>query len=66
MVLRANVTDYSKIQKEIEDRKNAGALSNRIYEFTGIHEYNVEATNFNEQPSGDMPFDGEGNGDTPW
>ena len=66
MVLRANVTDYSKIQKEIEDRKNAGALSNRTYEFTDLHEYKVEATNFNEQPSGDMPFDGEGVGDTPW
>lgn len=66
MVLRANVTDYSKIQKEIENRKNAGALSNRTYEFTNLHEYKVEATNFNEQPAENLPFGEVGSEETPW
>lgn len=63
LVLRSSASNYDKFQKEIEERKNAGALVNRTYEFTDIHEYNPQPTNFEEQPS--SPF-GEEPAATPW
>lgn len=48
-VLRANTNKYEKLQKEIEDRQANGGLKNRIYEFTDLHEYTVEPTNFLEE-----------------
>lgn len=66
MVLRNNTTDYSKLKKEIDERKANGALSNRIYEFTDIHEYVPTPTNFGAtEASSDLPF-GEAGPVTPW
>ena len=62
MFLKNNITDYSKLDANVQDRKNAGSYP--ATEFTvgnkvtvgDLKEYNVEATNFNTSGSSDMPF----------
>lgn len=46
MFLRNNVTDYSKLDKDVQQRKLAGAYPTTEFEVVDLHEYNVEATNF--------------------
>ena len=52
MVLRNGVTDFSKLDKDLQERKAAGAYSTTEFEAVNIHEYNVNAT-----PVDDMPAD---------
>lgn len=54
--LKNSITDYSKIDKELQERKNAGAYSTTEFSVEPLHEYNVEPTSFKEAGSGDMPF----------
>lgn len=66
--LRTPVTDRKRnaFQAEIEERKNAGALSNRYYEFCELKEYKLEGTDYTSVPKSEDPFAGDNNADTPW
>ena len=67
-VLRNSSTNITALQKEIEDSKNSGGLSNRQYEFCELKEYVVTPTDFsNNAPTNDDPFANAASGnDTPW
>lgn len=55
-VLRNGARDYSEIDKDLQERKNAGAFSNVEYDINPFREYTVEATNFSNSAPSDMPF----------
>lgn len=55
-VLRNGARDYSEIDKDLQERKNAGAFSNVEFDTKPFREYTVEATDFNNSGSSDMPF----------
>jgi hypothetical protein len=64
-VLRANATDASvaKLDAEIQERKNNGALSTTEFTFGEFKEYTVEPTTFApDTTTSDMPFAP----DSPW
>lgn len=63
LCFKANMTDYSKLDKEIMDRKNNGGLANVEYDITDLREYVVNPT-----PSADLMGDGEAvvMEDDPW
>lgn len=48
MVLKNGVTDFSKLDKDLQERKAAGALATTDFEAVPIHEYNVNATTAEE------------------
>lgn len=52
MVLKNGVTDFSKLDKDLQERKAAGAYPSTEFEAVAIHEYSVNAT-----PVDDMPAD---------
>lgn len=51
MFYKNNVTDYSRLDKEIQDKKNSGYLANVEYAITPLKEYEVLPTNFDEAPA---------------
>ena len=51
MVLRNGVTDFSKLDKDLQERKAAGAYSTTEFEAVPIHEYNVNATPVDDMPA---------------
>jgi len=55
MVLRNGVTDYSKLDKDLQERKNAGAYSTTDFEVKPLHEYNVESTPVEDLPAAEAP-----------
>jgi hypothetical protein len=63
MFLKNGVNDYSKLDKDIKQTQNAGALSNCTFDCTEIHEYVVESTDFSNGP---LPFPAEAPAETPW
>lgn len=66
-VLRNGARDYSEIDKDLQERKNAGAFSNVEYDINPFREYTVEATNFSNSASSNMPFpSSDTTGSTPW
>lgn len=48
MFLRNNVSDYSKLDKDVQERKLAGAYPTTEFEVCDFQEYNVEATKFSQ------------------
>ena len=64
MFLKNNITDYSRLDKNVQDRKANGGYASVEFAVTDIKEYNVEATTFNG-PSTDLPFEAP-TGETPW
>ena len=55
--LKNNITDYSKLEKEVKERKEAGAYADTEFMVCALKEYAVEATDFSSIPSGDLdPF----------
>lgn len=60
MFLRANVSDYSRLDKDIQDRKLNGAYPTTEFGAYDLREYKVEATNFTSnteaQTSENNPF----------
>ena len=55
--LKNNITDYSKLEKEVKERKEAGAYADTEFMVCPLKEYVVEATDFSSIPSGDLdPF----------
>lgn len=65
-VLKNNSTNIAGLQKEIEDSKNNGGLSNRIYEFCELKEYKVEATDLSTPAIGTDPFTNAASSDAIW
>ena len=47
MFVKPNVKNYSKLDKDLMERRNAGSFSNIEFSIQPIHEYKVEATDFN-------------------
>lgn len=64
MFLKNGVSDYSKLDKNVKETQDAGALSTSVFDCTDIHEYVVESTTF--APQGDMPFPPQQGDNTPW
>ena len=65
MFLKNGVTDYSRLDKDVKQTQESGALSTSEFDCTELHEYVVEGTNFASTGSNDMPFPPAG-GQTPW
>lgn len=68
MFLKNNITDYSKLDKEIATSKAAGSLSTTEFETTEFHEYSLVPTNLAQSTTEAMP---ESNSDlfggaSPW
>jgi hypothetical protein len=64
MFLKNNISDYSKLDKEIANTKSNGGLSTTEFECAEFHEYTVTPTTF--APAG-APMPGtEAFGQTPW
>lgn len=55
MFLKNSVSDYSKLDADVQERKNAGAYSNTEFECVPFHEYVVKSTTIADIPSVD-PF----------
>ena len=66
MFLKNGVSDYSKLDKDVKETQNSGALSTSEFDCTELHEYVVESTNFGEGGVGDAPFPPPTGGNTPW
>ena len=67
MFLRNITTDYSKLDADLQERKNAGAYPTTEFTVSDLKEYNVEATDLsNSGTSSDMPFPPTETGGTPW
>lgn len=65
MFLRNNINDYSKLDKDLQDRKATGAYPTTEFIVGDFKEYNVEATNFSNSGSeAEMPF--TSTVETPW
>lgn len=65
MFLKNGVTDYSRLDKDVKQTQESGALSTSEFDCTELHEYVVESTNFAPTGGNDMPFPPAG-GQTPW
>lgn len=61
--MKNNVSDYTKLLKDVNDRKTAGAYSTTEFIVGDLQEYVVKPTDFSE--SSDLPF-GEPSTDSPW
>lgn len=67
MFLKNGVTDYSKLDKDVKQTQESGALSTSEFDCTELHEYVVEQTNFAGAGAGsEMPFPPAGQGSSPW
>ena len=64
MFLKNNVTDYSKLDKDLQERKQAGAYPTTEFLAQDVQEYEVKATNFSA--SNDMPFAAPSEESSPW
>ena len=57
----------SKLDKDLQDRKAAGAYATTEFFVGDLKEYTVEATNFASAPVSENPFgDSVGMSDNPW
>jgi hypothetical protein len=56
MFLKNNITDYSKLDANLQERKAAGAYPTTEFIVGDLKEYNVEATDLSNSGSSDMPF----------
>lgn len=65
MFLKNNVSDYSRLDKDLQDRKANGAYPTTEFKAVDIQEFNVEPTNFSTPASGNVPFPPVA-GSTPW
>lgn len=55
MFLKNSVSDYSKLDAAVQERKNAGAYSTTEFEATDFHEYSVKSTTLTDNKEAD-PF----------
>lgn len=52
MFLKNNVTDYSRLDEDVQNRKNAGSYSNVEFKICDLEEYRVEPTDFESSSMG--------------
>lgn len=65
--LKNNVTDYSNLDKEVQERKANGAYQSTDFCVCDLKEYTVESTDFtSSELSEGLPFASEGNTPSPW
>ena len=65
--LKNNITDYSKLEEELQERKNAGAYPTTEFSTCDLKEYTVESTDFNKTEDTDDIFSNTPNKeDSPW
>lgn len=62
MFLKNSITDYSRIDKDVKEAKNNGAMPTSEFEVTDLHEYVITPTNFDDN----LPFSPTNSGATPW
>lgn len=55
MFLKNSVSDYSKLDAAVQERKNVGAYSTTEFETTDFHEYSVKSTTLTDNKEAD-PF----------
>ena len=66
MFLKNNVNDYSKLDKDLQERQAAGAYKNTEFVVGDLQEYNVESTDLSKpNTSNDVPFPAAAD-ETPW
>ena len=65
MFLKNNVSDYSKLDAAVQERKNNGAYSTTEFEAVDFHEYSVKSTKLEDNQSSD-PFANPTSGTNPW
>ena len=66
MVLRNGSSNYDRLVKDVNERKNAGAYPTTEFEICELKEYNVEATNL-ASFTNDNPFEAKvDTEDNPW
>ena len=65
MFLRNNVSDYSKLDKNLQERLAAGAYPTTEFSVENLREYTVESTNLNTAQNAADPFFSE-EGDDPF
>lgn len=63
--LKNNVNDYSRLDKEVKERKDAGGYSDTEFVVGPLKEYGVEATSFTNTDGGPAP-DPFANASSPW
>lgn len=67
MTLKNAVTDYSRLDKDLQERLSSGAYATTEFSVCNLKEYGVEATNFGEQGTDDLPFKAPDAGSaSPW
>ena len=65
--LKNNVTDYSKLDEELQERKAAGAYPTTEFSVCDLKEYTVESTDFGSNGvNDDLPFDTATESPSPW
>jgi hypothetical protein len=64
MFLKNNVTDYSKLDKDLQERKASGAYPNTEFVVGDLMEHTVNATDLSKK-SDDVPFPAANEGN-PW
>jgi hypothetical protein len=66
MFLKNSISDYSKLDKNVKETQDSGALSTSEFDCTELHEYVVASTNFASNANSEMPFPPASGGVTPW
>ena len=66
MFLKNNITDYSKLDKDLQERQEAGAYKNTEFVVGDLKEYDVESTDLSNSNTADTPFPAAEIGSTPW
>lgn len=56
MFLKNGITDYSKLEKDVESRKDAGSYPSTEFLICPLREYTVNETDFAAGTGSDMPF----------
>lgn len=65
MFLKNNITDYSKLDANVQERKNAGAYPTTEFEVVDFHEYTVKSSTLTDNADAD-PFGAAPAGTNPW
>lgn len=56
MFLKNNVNDYSRLDKNVQEAKAAGAFATTEFDVAELHEYQVEATDFTAETPSATPW----------
>lgn len=65
MFLKNSITDYSRLDADVQERKNAGAYGNTEFECADFHEFVVQSTPLSDNTASD-PFTAPSTNNNPW